>query len=130
MITVKKIGESVKNVREKRNYSQEYVASKLGISQKAFSKIETGETKLSVDNLMKLAEILDTTVNELLDSVGNATYNNIGTHHGEGIVIHKTNSDKIGELYEKMLKSKDDEIYRLKEQNEMFLKTIEKLTNK
>lgn len=130
MVTIKKIGERVKNVREQRNYSQQYVATKLGVSQKAYSKIETGETKLSVENLMKLSEILDTTINDLLDSVGNAVYNNLGTHTGEGVVIHKTTSDKISELYEKILQSKDEEIQRLKQQNDSFLKTIEKLTNK
>jgi transcriptional regulator with XRE-family HTH domain len=130
MVTIKKIGERVKNVREQRNYSQQYVASKLGVSQKAYSKIETGETKLSVDNLLKLTEILDTSVNELLDSVGNAVYNNLGTHNGEGIVLHKTTSDKINDLYEKIIKVKDEEIERLKQQNDSFLKTIEKLTGK
>lgn len=130
MITIKKIGERVKNIREQRNYSQQYVASKLGVSQKAYSKIETGETKLSVDNLMKLSEILETTINDLLDTVGNAVYNNLGTHNGEGVVIHKTTTDKINELYEKIIKAKDEEIQRLKQQNDSFLKTIEKLTSK
>ena len=130
MVTIKKIGERVKNVREQRNFSQQYVSSKLGISQKAYSKIETGETKLSVDNLLKLSEILETSVTDLLESVGNAVYNNLGTHTGEGIVINKTASDKIGELYEKIILSKDDEIKRLIQQNENLLRSVGETTKK
>jgi transcriptional regulator with XRE-family HTH domain len=126
MVVTKKIGERVKHIREEKNYSQEFVASKLGISQKAYSKIETGETKLSVENLIKISEILDTSINTILET--GAVYNNFSTHNGEGIVISKTvASDKIEELYNKLIKAKDDEIERLKNQNDSFLKTIEKI---
>lgn len=128
MVITKKIGERVKHIREEKNYSQEFVASKLGISQKAYSKIETGETKLSVENLIKISEILDTSINTILDT--GAVYNNFSTHNGEGIVISKTiASDKIEELYNKLIKAKDDEIERLKSQNDSFLKTIEKIAS-
>lgn len=129
MVITKKIGERVKHIREEKNYSQEFVASKLGISQKAYSKIETGETKLSVENLIKISEVLDTSINTILET--GAVYNNFSTHNGEGIVISKTvASDKIEELYNKLIKAKDDEIERLKNQNDSFLKTIENLSKK
>ena len=130
METIKKVGDRIKRIREERNYTQQYLASKLNVTQKAYSKIETGETKLSVDNLLRIAEVLETSINNILETDGSAVYNNFSTHNGEGIVIHKTTSDKVSELYEKIISAKDEEIQRLKQQNDSFLKTIEKLTSK
>lgn len=46
----------LKEIRLKNNYTQEYIASELGITQKAYSKLENGETCLSQDKIMKLAK--------------------------------------------------------------------------
>ncbi len=126
METNQNLGERIKRLREERNYSQQYLAQKLGVSQKAYSKIETNQTKLSVDSLLKIAEVLETSINKILDTDGNAVYNNFSTHNGEGIVIHKTSSDKVFELYEKLIITKDEEIKRLREQGDLLLKAIDK----
>lgn len=47
----------LKEIRLKNNYKQEYVASELGITQKAYSKLENGQTCLTVDKIFKLAKI-------------------------------------------------------------------------
>ena len=67
METNQNVGERIKRLREERNYSQQYLAGKLGISQKAYSKIETNQTRLSVDSLLKIAEILETSINKILE---------------------------------------------------------------
>ena len=93
--------------------------------------METGETKLSVDNLFKIAETLETSINNILGMDGNNVFNNSFTiTTGDGMVINKSASEKVQELYESMIKSKDAEILRLQQQVDMFLKTVEKLTNK
>lgn len=113
-IKEKEIGARIKRLREDKNYSQDYLAQKLGITQKAYSKIETNQTRLSVDNLLRISEVLETSINKILDIDGGTVYNNYSTHHGEGIVINKTTSDKIIDLYDRLLKAKDDEIEALK----------------
>lgn len=45
--------------RKELGYSQEYVALKLGLSQKAYSDIESGKTKLKNDVLNQIAIILE-----------------------------------------------------------------------
>ena len=58
------------NIRSKRielNYTQEYLAAKLNISQNAYSKIELGYTKITVERLFQIADILETTIIELLN---------------------------------------------------------------
>ncbi len=131
MESIVKIGERIKHLREQRNYSQEYLASKLNISQRAYSKIETGETKLSVDNLFRIAETLETSINNVLGMDGNNVFNNSFTiTTGDGMVINKSASEKINDLYDNIIKAKDAEIQRLQHQVDSFLKSIERLTSK
>lgn len=53
------IAGNIRRAREYRNYTQEYLAYKLSISQNAYSKIELGHTKLTVDRLFQIADVLD-----------------------------------------------------------------------
>jgi transcriptional regulator with XRE-family HTH domain len=57
----------IRDEREKQNLKQEYMAHRLHISQNAYSKIEIGQTKLTVDRLFQLAEVLDVPAINLLD---------------------------------------------------------------
>lgn len=51
------INEKIKEFRELHNYSQEYIGSKLGMSQQAYQKIENGTTELKIEMLFILAKI-------------------------------------------------------------------------
>ena len=57
---------NIRTVREKLGYSQEYMAMKLGIGQNGYSKIELGYTRITVDRLFEIANILQTDVFVLL----------------------------------------------------------------
>lgn len=49
-------------IRERRlelNYSQDYVASKLSMSQNAYSKLEQGQTGVTLGKFMVICETLD-----------------------------------------------------------------------
>lgn len=56
---MKCVSDKIRTHRETRNYTQEYVASKLGISQNAYSKIELGYTRITVERLCHIALILE-----------------------------------------------------------------------
>jgi len=60
------IATNIRRKREIRNYTQEYVAYKLNISQNAFSKIELGHTRITVERLLQIAEILGCNVIDLM----------------------------------------------------------------
>ncbi|WEA01747.1 helix-turn-helix domain-containing protein [Mucilaginibacter sp. SJ] len=53
------IGEKIRIQRVVKKYSQEYMAFALEISQAAYSKIERGETKLKLDRIYEIAEVLE-----------------------------------------------------------------------
>ena len=59
-------GHVIKKYREIRNYSQKYVATKMGMSQNAYSKIENNITQLTVHHVKELSKILEVPVTDLL----------------------------------------------------------------
>jgi transcriptional regulator with XRE-family HTH domain len=64
---IKAIAANIRDKREYRNYTQEYLAAKLEISQNAYSKIELGYTKITVERLFQIADVLGFAVADLLD---------------------------------------------------------------
>ena len=130
MDTMEAIIEKIKEYRKKKGYSHENMAEELNISQAAYSKIEKNETKLTVDRLYQISEILETPVYELLDVNPNNIYNqqnfyDASVGHQEIQNLYQENrdkTDKIESLYEERLKDKDIMIEQLQE----IIKTLKK----
>jgi transcriptional regulator with XRE-family HTH domain len=66
-LKIKAIATNIRNKREYRNYTQEYLAAKLKISQNAYSKIELGYTKITIERLFQIAAVLEFSVAELIN---------------------------------------------------------------
>ncbi len=131
MIDIKKVGETIKKAREDKKYTQQYLAQQLGMTQKAYCKIENNQTNISIAHLDKIAEVLETTIRQLLGT-DEAVYNNYNTNNGngDGIVINKTPSEKMTDLYERMIKTQTEELNYLKAQYDTLLKTIEAIAER
>lgn len=114
---------NIKRIRLTKNLTQEYIATKLNITQEAYSKIESGETNISLKHLGLISETLEVPLHDLLDSEGMNVYNNtIHTNKGEGGMV--VNSAKFAtELYNQLLAEKDKQIEILKADN-AFLKNL------
>ncbi|MFD2582608.1 helix-turn-helix domain-containing protein [Pedobacter vanadiisoli] len=65
-LKTKNVAGNIRKIREYRDYTQDYLAAKLKISQNAYSKIELGYSKLTVDRLFQIAAILEVEVSHLL----------------------------------------------------------------
>ncbi|MBV7273752.1 helix-turn-helix transcriptional regulator [Clostridiaceae bacterium UIB06] len=52
----KTVGERIKYLREKKGESQEKLGEAIGLSQNSISKIEKGETQLTLENQCSIAE--------------------------------------------------------------------------
>ena len=63
-----RIAKRIRKVREFKKISQHDLASQIGISQNAYSKIELGYSKISLDRLFLIAKLLDIDTLELLAS--------------------------------------------------------------
>jgi len=68
---IKAVAVNVRKIREYRNYTQEYLAMKLAISQNAYSKIELGYTKITLERLYQIAQILEVDLIELIKAEDN-----------------------------------------------------------
>lgn len=109
--------EKIKDIRKQKGFSHEYMAHKLHMSQPAYSKIEKNETVLSVDRLFKIAEILETPVNDILEinpnNIYHQTNNDNGTFIGHQEVEHLYQENK--EVTQKLIETQQSEIQFLRE---------------
>ncbi|MDE7254063.1 MAG: helix-turn-helix domain-containing protein, partial [Acetatifactor sp.] len=65
--------EKLKEIRKKEGISQEQLAERIGVSRQAITKWETGKGLPDVENMVIIAEIFKTTLDELLmDSITQA----------------------------------------------------------
>ncbi|QPH37969.1 helix-turn-helix domain-containing protein [Pedobacter endophyticus] len=65
-LKTKNVAGNIRKIREYRDYTQDYLAAKLKISQNAYSKIELGYSKLTIERLFQVADILEVEVTHLL----------------------------------------------------------------
>ncbi|PHQ30897.1 helix-turn-helix domain-containing protein [Leeuwenhoekiella nanhaiensis] len=59
-------GQRIKELRENKKLLQRHLAASLEIDTPMFSKIERGERKAKREQVLKLAKLLETDVDELL----------------------------------------------------------------
>lgn len=83
----KGFGERLAALRQGGGYSQEQIAMQLGVTRQAISRWERGESIPDIDNLVSLAGVYQTSVDELLG----VTEGSDATHEKEpsGIVRHR-----------------------------------------
>ena len=66
----------LKEIRLEKGFNQKEIAKKINLTQQTYSDYETGRTNPDIDTLIKIADILETTVDYLLgrsDDFGNVT---------------------------------------------------------
>lgn len=117
------IGRNVSKLRELKGLKQEDFAKLLGISQQAISKLEN---KKEIDDTMlqKIAEKLDITPESIRSFNPDTVIHSINQQGGNvyAEIFNLNPIEKIVELYEKMLREKDETIKLLREEIKSFKK--------
>lgn len=72
--TVKIIYENIRRIRISKGYSQEYVASKLGMNQSNYGKLEKGNTQLTIERLEQIAKVLEVNMFTIMISEKNPEF--------------------------------------------------------
>jgi transcriptional regulator with XRE-family HTH domain len=103
----------IKQIRELKNITQEYVADRLGLSTRAYSKIETGETQLTISRLNEISDVLGVDPLEVIGFDDKQIFNNCKQEGNIGI-NHINLPEKLIQQYEKTIKVLEDEILLLK----------------
>lgn len=60
------IGKRIAEIRREKGFTQVELAERLGVSQAAISEYERGGSRLALPTLIRLATILETSVDEIL----------------------------------------------------------------
>ncbi|WP_276485186.1 helix-turn-helix domain-containing protein [Paraflavitalea pollutisoli] len=63
------IATKIRTLRRNREYSQDYMALMLHISQNAYSRLENGKTPITIDRYYEICQILQVKPAELMDLV-------------------------------------------------------------
>ena len=103
----------LKQLRELKNFTQEYVAQQLGLSTRAYSKIETGETQLTINRLNEISKALGIDPMEILGFDDKQVFNNCKQEGNIGI-NHINIPEKLIQQYEKTIQVLEDEVALLR----------------
>jgi transcriptional regulator with XRE-family HTH domain len=123
------IGHNIRQVRELKNLTQEYVAKKLGVSRSFYIKVENNETQIKFEQLQALSKVMDVSLNDIIDFNDKQIFNT--THHNHNVknvgnVINDYQHEEMKTMYEKLLTEKDA---RLQEKDEI-IKMMKSLIDK
>lgn len=118
---MEKIIEKIAQYRNRKGYTYENMADELELTPAAYRKIETGETKLTVERLFKISTILETPIDEFLEYDKNSfvQYNYGNDSVFSSRIEHFYQENK--EITEQLIKAKDDLITQLQKEID-FLK--------
>jgi transcriptional regulator with XRE-family HTH domain len=106
--------KKITSVRLKKGFTYENMASELDITSAAYRKIETGETKLTVERLFRLSEIFEVSLLELLE-IDKELFHQTNSESATGYQQKVANFyQENKEIYEKLLQTKDEQIELLK----------------
>ena len=109
--------ENIRTIRKHKGISQEAMACNLGISQTAYTKIEKAETKLTVDKLQKIAEIMEVKLGDLLEVEPQSFHQEIHNNESVTAISHQKVEhlyQENREVYKKLIAAKDEQIVLLK----------------
>lgn len=70
------VGSKIKEYRKKKGMNQTELGKKLGVKQNTVAGYEKGEWEVSYDNLFKLAEIFEISIDDLFPSTTTNENNN------------------------------------------------------
>ena len=60
------IGSKIKRIREMRGITQEEIAEKLSLTAQAYGRMERGETSISTERMVKIADALGVNPEEIM----------------------------------------------------------------
>ena len=106
----------IKQIRELKNLTQEFVATQLDLSTRAYSKIESGETQLTINRLNEISNILQVDPLEILGFDHQQVFNNYGKQEGNigNFGTYNVIPEKLIQQYEKTIQVLEDEVLLLK----------------
>lgn len=120
--------DKIRTLREQKQLTQEDVAERLFMSVSGYSKIERGETRLNMERLEQIADVLDVDILELISkSEGNVIY--ALNHNFQNTVYHGAESYQSEiERLNLIITHKDELLTQKEQENQRLQRLLDKLT--
>jgi transcriptional regulator with XRE-family HTH domain len=104
------VQNKIRRRREQANKTQAQMADALSIHIKTYQKIENGITRLDLERLDQIAQILETDVEDLINVEDDVHINEIKGNdvgfNNKDVVINHHNTD-VKAIYERLIEEKD-----------------------
>ena len=119
MESARTLGHKIRKMRELRNLTQEHLATKLGISQSNYARMESNDVSIPDKRLQELAEILQTTP-EAIRSFDEGIIFNItqgdNSSAGQHVTVNNYQiSPELQKLYEDKIRLLEEKIIFLED---------------
>lgn len=95
---MKVCGQNIRKIRRERDFTQEYMAFEMGISQKAYSDIENAKVKINFEVLTKISDILEIKPSDIC-SISHKCGNNFEGKYNDLVEYMKRNGMEIPKEY-------------------------------
>ena len=105
-----KVGSLIRNARRTRDFKQEYLANRLGLTRTAIVSIEQGEQRIPLHTILEVAKLFDLEIKDLIPDIDDYT----------NISLNKDSEEKLSKNISKF----DNPEYTLE-----ILRTFIKYTN-
>ncbi|MEI8192962.1 MAG: helix-turn-helix transcriptional regulator [Flavobacteriia bacterium] len=109
--------QKLKQLRELKNYTQEFVAAQMGLTTRAYSKIESGDTKLTINRLNEISKILEIDPISILEFDHNHVFNACNQDDDDEIVEENNEprlTKKLIDQYEQRIQHLEGEVLFLR----------------
>ncbi|MXS70990.1 helix-turn-helix domain-containing protein [Flavobacteriaceae bacterium W22] len=104
------LGEKLKKARISKNFTQEYLADLLQVSQKTYSNFENDKSKPDFQQVESIAQALQTSVLDFL-SGDSISFNYDNTQGGNnGFIYQNQFPEKLVEQYEERIKELKEQV--------------------
>lgn len=90
-----KLGVKLKKERERKNYSQEYVAERMGVSTSTISRIESNCRNVKMGQIEDYCAVLDISVEQLFASDANP----LQKMYSLNFEIKVSSMEELGKIY-------------------------------
>lgn len=108
--------KQLKFYREKRTFSQDFMAERIGITQPLYNRIENGSREMTINTLIKITEILDISMDSLFakeENTDTITKNMLALLKGKSQSDLEIVEDVMKTLLESLEKSRESAIINM-----------------
>lgn len=106
------LGYKIKKIRELKNFTQDYMAQELNVSQATYSRYEKDEIDLTMSQLGRISDILGVKIEDLLSFDEKHIFNNFGNSYDTSSfsINYSTINEQDRTIYLKTIKLLEDKI--------------------